>query len=231
MLKNIKKIREDKKLGVNELSRISGVNASYISALERGEKKNPTVTTLKKIAKALDVTVDELLQSEPVIDEKLKEWDFKGVNLMLGDNIKLLREARKISLSKLARLADISPGYLSDIEKGNKTSPSIDVLEKLASILDVNVELFFKKDLDEVIGLPVTDEKLNEWDEKYADLKEEIIVPLEDKFKTVEDALQFLLSQNVIMSDLNLEDLSNERKIEFANEIYIVMKMLAPKYK
>ena len=150
---------------------------------------------------------------------------------MLGENIKLLREARKISLSKLARLADISPGYLSDIEKGNKTSPSIDVLEKLASILDVKVELFFKEDLDEVIGLPVTDEKLNEWDEKYADLKEEIIIPLEDKFKTVEDALQFLLSQNVIMSDLNLEDLSNERKMEFANEIYTMMKMLSPKYK
>ena len=49
-------------------------------------------------------------------------------------------------------------------------------------ILDVNIELFFKKDLDEVIGLPVTDEELKEWDEKYADLKEEIIVPLEDKF-------------------------------------------------
>lgn len=71
---NIKEIREMKEIGVNELSRLSGVNASYISALERGEKQNPTITTLKKIADALEVTVDELL-SKPVTYDTLQEWD------------------------------------------------------------------------------------------------------------------------------------------------------------
>ncbi|OSB16726.1 transcriptional regulator [Clostridium sporogenes] len=72
---NIKRIRENKGLGVNELSRLSGVNASYISAMERGEKENPTITTLKKLADTLEVTVDELMKEEPITGEKLKEWD------------------------------------------------------------------------------------------------------------------------------------------------------------
>ncbi|HBN06472.1 MAG TPA: transcriptional regulator, partial [Bacteroidales bacterium] len=54
---------------------------SYISAMERGEKENPTITTLKKLADALEVTVDELLQSEPITQEKLNEWDEKYPNL------------------------------------------------------------------------------------------------------------------------------------------------------
>ncbi|APC79540.1 TPA: helix-turn-helix domain-containing protein [Clostridium botulinum] len=75
--KNIKRIRELKGLGVNELSRLSGVNASYISAMERGEKENPTITTLKKLADTLEVTVDELIKEESITHEKLKEWDNK----------------------------------------------------------------------------------------------------------------------------------------------------------
>ncbi|WP_050607236.1 helix-turn-helix domain-containing protein [Clostridium niameyense] len=74
---NIKRLRELKGLGVNELSRMSGVNASYISAMERGEKENPTINTLKKLADTLEVTVDELMKSEPISEDKLKEYDNK----------------------------------------------------------------------------------------------------------------------------------------------------------
>jgi transcriptional regulator with XRE-family HTH domain len=60
--KNIKAIREAKGLGVNELSRLSGVNASYISALERDEKKNPSVNTLEKLADALKVNINDIMK-------------------------------------------------------------------------------------------------------------------------------------------------------------------------
>lgn len=68
--KNIKSIRESKNIGVNELSRLSGVNASYISALERDEKKNPSVAILEKLALALDVTLEDLMKTDSIsIDE------------------------------------------------------------------------------------------------------------------------------------------------------------------
>lgn len=73
--KNIKLIRESKNIGVNELSRLSGVNASYISALERDEKKNPSVTILEKLANALEVNIDEIMKSETITHEDLEKWD------------------------------------------------------------------------------------------------------------------------------------------------------------
>lgn len=64
--KNIKNIRKSKNIGVNELSRLSGVNASYISALERDEKNNPSVAILEKLARALEVSIDEIMKNEQV---------------------------------------------------------------------------------------------------------------------------------------------------------------------
>lgn len=68
--KNIKAIRESKNIGVNELSRLSGVNASYISALERDEKKNPSVAILEKLATALDISIDEIMKVDSISSNK-----------------------------------------------------------------------------------------------------------------------------------------------------------------
>jgi len=73
--KNIKYIRESKNIGVNELSRLSGVNASYISALERDEKKNPSVAILEKLANALEVSIDEIMKTAPVSYDDLEKWN------------------------------------------------------------------------------------------------------------------------------------------------------------
>ncbi|MBE6089870.1 MAG: helix-turn-helix transcriptional regulator [Clostridium beijerinckii] len=78
---NIKRIRESKNIGVNELSRLSGVNASYISALERDEKKNPSVMTLNKLANALDVAVDDIMKSETITYDELSDLDKKYPNI------------------------------------------------------------------------------------------------------------------------------------------------------
>lgn len=46
---------------LRELSMESGVSIAYISDLERGNLKNPSLATLSKIAQALGVSVDHLL--------------------------------------------------------------------------------------------------------------------------------------------------------------------------
>lgn len=55
----IKEIRLEKHMSQEELSRMSGVSASYISELESGSKM-PTILTLCKLAEALQVEVSEL---------------------------------------------------------------------------------------------------------------------------------------------------------------------------
>lgn len=73
--KNIKYIRKSKNIGVNELSRLSGVNASYISALERDEKNNPSVAILEKLASALEVSIDEIMKNEQVTHANIENFE------------------------------------------------------------------------------------------------------------------------------------------------------------
>ncbi|EKQ56329.1 MULTISPECIES: helix-turn-helix transcriptional regulator [unclassified Clostridium] len=58
---------------------------------------------------------------------------------MVGDKIKQQRENHNLSLRKLAVKSDISPSYLYYIEKGISKNPSINVLQKIANALGVEV--------------------------------------------------------------------------------------------
>jgi transcriptional regulator with XRE-family HTH domain len=60
--KNLKKLRENKELSQEKLARLSDVANNTIVKIEAGKNQNPTLDTLKKIAKALDVSVDDLIQ-------------------------------------------------------------------------------------------------------------------------------------------------------------------------
>ncbi|MBA3047323.1 helix-turn-helix domain-containing protein [Patescibacteria group bacterium] len=60
--KNLKKMRIKKGLSQDRLAKLADVANNTIIKMEQGENINPTLYTLKKIAKALDVSVDELIQ-------------------------------------------------------------------------------------------------------------------------------------------------------------------------
>ncbi|EDS78059.1 HTH-type transcriptional regulator SinR [Clostridium botulinum C str. Eklund] len=69
---------------------------------------------------------------------------------MLGDNIKAFRKEKGMSLNKLAKSAGMSPSYLSDLENNKSVNPSMEKLNKLAEILEVRIEDFYKEDSDEI---------------------------------------------------------------------------------
>lgn len=60
--KNIKKLRQAKELSQDRLSKLADVSYNSIIKLETGGIQNPTIETLQKIAKALDVSVDNLIK-------------------------------------------------------------------------------------------------------------------------------------------------------------------------
>jgi len=60
--KNIKKLRQAKSLSQDRLSKMADVSYNSIIKLETGGITNPTIETLQKIAKALNVSVDELIK-------------------------------------------------------------------------------------------------------------------------------------------------------------------------
>jgi XRE family transcriptional regulator of biofilm formation len=57
----IRLIRVEKGLSLSELGKKADVAKSYLSNVERNIKTNPSVQLVEKVAKALDVPVDQLL--------------------------------------------------------------------------------------------------------------------------------------------------------------------------
>ena len=57
----MKRIRTEKQMSQGDICRKLGVDRSYISNVENGNK-NPTLSTITRLAKALDVRIEELLK-------------------------------------------------------------------------------------------------------------------------------------------------------------------------
>ena len=61
LAKNLKKIRAEKNISQGDIVKTTGIDKAMISNIENG-KTNPTLSTISKLAKAVGVSVDELLK-------------------------------------------------------------------------------------------------------------------------------------------------------------------------
>lgn len=60
--------------------------------------------------------------------------------MTFGEYLKQKRLNKEITLRGFAKLVDISPVYLCDLEKGRKAAPSMEVMQKMVSKLALNKE-------------------------------------------------------------------------------------------
>ncbi|MFS0592037.1 helix-turn-helix domain-containing protein [Cytobacillus horneckiae] len=96
---------------------------------------------------------------------------------MLGNNIAEIRKRKGMTMTELAEKAGIAKSYLSSIERNVHQNPSINVIEKIAMVLGVEVKTLLKNekimngDLDEdwleliyeLKDLNVTKEEIEEY--------------------------------------------------------------------
>lgn len=59
--KNLKKIRMKKGISQGDIARTLDVSRGYISNIENG-KTNPTLATISRLAKAVGVSIDEMMK-------------------------------------------------------------------------------------------------------------------------------------------------------------------------
>ncbi len=59
---------------------------------------------------------------------------------MIGKNINNIRKQKGFTLSDLAKRTGISKSYLSNIERDLKKNPSIQAMEKIAAVLEVDLK-------------------------------------------------------------------------------------------
>ncbi len=61
-LKNLKQLRKKKGWSQEKLAREAGISYQTLIKIEQGRIKNPKLDTLIKLAKALDVSLDDLIK-------------------------------------------------------------------------------------------------------------------------------------------------------------------------
>lgn len=66
---NIRKVRKEKNISINKLSKLTGISLGYLSDLENNKATNPSIDKLTLIASALDVSVDLFFKDD------IEEWD------------------------------------------------------------------------------------------------------------------------------------------------------------
>ncbi len=59
---NLKKLRDKKGYSLEKVARLADLSLNTIVKIENGVNQNPTIETLTKIAKALEVGVDDLIK-------------------------------------------------------------------------------------------------------------------------------------------------------------------------
>ena len=60
--KTVKRLREKTGLSQEKLARLADVSNNTIINIEAGKQDNPTIETLKKIAKALNIPIEDLIK-------------------------------------------------------------------------------------------------------------------------------------------------------------------------
>ena|SRR5690554_244077 len=98
--KNIQRIRTSRKLTLNVLSERSGVSKAMLSQIE-SDKVNPTVATVWKIAKGLNVELNDLLEG---IDEPTRVF---SLNPATNDGTKLEKRKDGITIKILSPLSSV----------------------------------------------------------------------------------------------------------------------------
>ncbi|AJA42554.1 XRE family transcriptional regulator [Clostridium tetani] len=130
---------------------------------------------------------------------------------MLGKKIKSLRKDNKITQEELAIKIGVSTSMVGMYETDAR-KPSYEVLIKIADYFKVSLDYLLRE----------TEYKT------YIGTKENCI-----KFKTVEEAMQFILKQPVVINfcEFNVDKMTNRDLIEFANELLNQLKLISYKYK
>lgn len=62
--KNIKTLRQRKKLSQEKLARLTGISLNTLTKIESGFTKSPSIQTIHKISKCLGISLDNLVEGK-----------------------------------------------------------------------------------------------------------------------------------------------------------------------
>lgn len=129
---------------------------------------------------------------------------------LIGTRLKEARELRNYSLEEVSSIIKISKSTLSRYENGLVENMKLPVLKSLSEIYRVNYLWLLGKSSD----------------------RDEFKI-IATQFNTPQEAMEFLLNQQVVMgfNGLDINNLSEQDQIDYANEVLNMMQLVSLKYK
>lgn len=131
---------------------------------------------------------------------------------MFGDRLKKLRKEKDILQKDLADALKLSVSTIGMYEQGRR-DPDTETLSAIAEYFNVSIDYLLGKTNDR-----------NPYKDKPA---------IPEEFENPEEAVKFLLEQNVIMGfgGFDVNTMSDEEVLEFANELLNHLRLLSYKYR
>lgn len=133
--------RNQKQMTIKDVAQIAGVTPSMLSQIERG-LSNPSINTLKMIAKALDVPLFNFFKENKNSEQLVVRKD-KRVKLTFPENNNLMYEMLSPSSNGDIQLMSM------DLTPSTQTSEELmdHVGEEVAVVLDGTVDLHLEKEI------------------------------------------------------------------------------------
>nr|WP_231620637.1 helix-turn-helix domain-containing protein [Fictibacillus sp. 7GRE50] len=68
--------------------------------------------------------------------------------MIIGERVKKYRTEKGLSITALAEKAGVAKSYISALERNIQQNPSIQLLEKIAEVLDISVDHLIKEEVN-----------------------------------------------------------------------------------
>jgi transcriptional regulator with XRE-family HTH domain len=133
----IKRYREEHDLSLRDFAEKSALSHAYVDKLEKGidprSKKNvePTLDTLIKIASAMNISLDQLLEECGVLKNEVIEG--------LGDRIKKERLRLGLTQEELGKKCGVTK-YTISLYESEKSTPNDEIKGIMADLFDCTID-------------------------------------------------------------------------------------------
>ncbi len=120
-------------------------------------------------------------------------------NIDIGEKISHIRKQKSLSIRDLAKLADVTPSLLSQLERG-LSNPSLNTIKAISKALDVPLFTFFINEVDNKELIVRKDNRKKVIFPKNNDIVFEVLSP--ESANSVEFAIVNLVENSTISNEL-----------------------------
>lgn len=121
--RSIRRYRKQAKLTQQELADLANISRTYLADVER-DRYNPSIETLKSIAKALQIDVSQLFDDTEESRQEIPSWatkkDVRDFKKMLEEDADLMFDGMPLDEEDRERIKQVLTALFWDAKKRNK---------------------------------------------------------------------------------------------------------------